>query len=229
MNIDQTEIDNFDKYAHEWWNKRGPYKFIHLLTPLRLEYIQKNTNLKNADILDLGCGGGLLTEQMHKHGANVVGLDASSKTIKIAKKHAKEQNLKIDYVNTNIEEYSNKKKFDVIICFELIEHVPNPSKLIENISKIIKPGGKLFLSTINRNIYSFIFAKIIAEYVLNVIPQGTHSYEKFLKPSEIRKMINKFNFSMDDICGVKYNPVSSNFSFSSFSKINYFITATKNE
>ncbi len=226
MNIDKSEIDNFDNYAHEWWNKRGPYKFIHMLTPLRIDYIKKNLVLKDSKILDLGCGGGLLAEEMCKSGAKVVGIDASKKTIEIAQNHAKEQNLNIKYLNEDIEKHDTKEKYDAVVCFELIEHVPHPDKLINQISRIIKPNGKLFISTINRNLFSFLFAKIAAEYILNIIPRGTHTYDKFLKPSEIRLMLNKYNLTITDIQGLKFNPIINKFKFSSFTRINYFITAS---
>ncbi len=229
MNIDKSEIENFDNYAHEWWNKRGPYKFIHLLTPIRLKYISDNLKLKGSKILDLGCGGGLLSEAMTNRGADVIGIDASLKTIEIAKKHAKEQNLKIKYINTDIESFDHKEKFDAVICFELIEHVPDPNELIKHMSRFIKPNGKLFLSTINRNLFSFMFAKVFAEYLLNIIPRGTHTYEKFLKPSEIRQMLENNDLSISDIQGLKFNPISNTFKLSSFAKINYFITALHNE
>ena len=229
MNIDKSEIENFDNYAHEWWNKRGPYKFIHLLTPIRLKYISDNLKLKGSKILDLGCGGGLLSEAMTNCGADVIGIDASLKTIEIAKKHAKEQNLKIKYINTDIESFDHKEKFDAVICFELIEHVPDPNELIKHMSRFIKPNGKLFLSTINRNLFSFMFAKVFAEYLLNIIPRGTHTYEKFLKPSEIRQMLENNDLSISDIQGLKFNPISNTFKLSSFAKINYFITALHNE
>ena len=229
MNIDKSEIENFDNYAHEWWNKRGPYKFIHLLTPIRLKYISDNLNLKGSKILDLGCGGGLLCEAMTNSGADVIGIDASLKTIEIAKKHAKEQNFKIEYINTDIESYDNKEKFDAVVCFELIEHVPDPNELIKQIRRLIKPNGRLFLSTINRNLFSFMFAKLVAEYLLNIIPRGTHTYEKFIKPSEMRQMLENNKFSISDIQGLKFNPISNTFKLSTFSKINYFITALINE
>ena len=229
MNIDKSEIENFDNYAHEWWNKRGPYKFIHLLTPIRLKYISDNLNLKGSKILDLGCGGGLLCEAMTNSGADVIGIDASLKTIEIAKKHAKEQNFKIEYINTDIESYDNKEKFDAVVCFELIEHVPDPNELIKQIRRLIKPNGRLFLSTINRNLFSFMFAKLVAEYLLNIIPRGTHTYEKFIKPSEMRQMLENNKFSISDIQGLKFNPISNTFKLSTFSKINYFITALLNE
>lgn len=229
MNLDKKEISNFDEHAHEWWNKRGPYKLIHNLTPLRMEYITNQITLEDMEILDIGCGGGILAEELSKKGANVTGIDASKKTIEIAKQHSQENNLKINYECSTLEDHlkKSKKKYDSIICFELIEHVPDQLKLINDISKVSKKGSKLFLSTINRNIVSFLFAKVIAEYVLKIVPQGTHQYEKFIKPSELNKILEKSNYKTIDIKGVKLNPIDFTFSFSSITKINYFMTSTK--
>ena len=229
MNLDKKEISNFDEHAHEWWNKRGPYKLIHNLTPLRMEYITNQITLEDMEILDIGCGGGILAEELSKKGANVTGIDASEKTIQIAKQHSQENNLKINYECSTLEDHlkKSKKKYDSIICFELIEHVPDQLKLINDISKVSKKGSKLFLSTINRNIVSFLFAKVIAEYILKIVPQGTHQYEKFIKPSELNKILEKSNYKTIDIKGVKLNPIDFTFSFSSITKINYFMTSTK--
>ena len=229
MNLDKKEISNFDEHAHEWWNKRGPYKLIHNLTPLRMEYITNQITLEDMEILDIGCGGGILAEELSKKGANVTGIDASKKTIEIAKQHSQENNLKINYECSTLEDHlkKSKKKYDSIICFELIEHVPDQLKLINDISKVSKKGSKLFLSTINRNIVSFLFAKVIAEYILKIVPQGTHQYEKFIKPSELNKILEKSNYKTIDIKGVKLNPIDFTFSFSSITKINYFMTSTK--
>ncbi len=229
MNLDEKEILNFDNYAHEWWNKRGPYKLIHNLTPLRMEYITNQISLEGMDILDIGCGGGILAEELTKRGANVTGIDASEKTIKIAKKHSLENKLNIDYKCVTLEKHleKSKKKYDCIVCFELIEHVPDQLKLINDISKVSKKGTKLFVSTINRNILSFVFAKVIAEYFLKIVPQGTHQYQKFIKPSEINRLLEKSEYKTVDIKGVKLNPIDFTFSFSSLKKINYFITAIK--
>ena len=229
MNLDKKEIDNFDIYAHEWWNKRGPYKLIHNLTPIRVDYIQNTINIKGLRILDIGCGGGLLAEELSKKGAKITGLDASEKTINIAKQHAKESNLNIEYICSTLESYieKNKKKFDVVICFELIEHVPDQEKLIHSISEVTKKNSTLFFSTINRNIVSFAFAKVIAEYFLKIVPQGTHQYEKFIKPSELALLLELAGFKIDDVSGVKLNPIDHTFSLSSMTKINYFMTSTK--
>ena len=229
MNIDNEEINNFDSVAHEWWNKRGPYKLIHNLLPIRLDYIQSQIDLSGMNILDIGCGGGILAESLSEKGAKVTGLDASKKTIQIAKNHAKEKNLSIDYQNMSLDEYikTSKTKFDAIICFELIEHVPDQIKLIQDISSVCKKDAKLFMSTINRNIVSFALAKIMAEYILKIVPEGTHQYKKFIKPSELVKMLETSSFSIDDIQGVKLNPIDYSFSLSSITKINYFMTATK--
>ncbi len=229
MNLDKKEIDNFDIYAHEWWNKRGPYKLIHNLTPLRVEYIQNSINVKGLNISDIGCGGGLLAEELTKKGANVTGLDASKKTINIAKQHAKESNLNINYVCSTLESFieEDKNKYDCIICFELIEHIPDQKKLVLDISKVSKKKSKLFMSTINRNIVSFAFAKVIAEYVLKIVPRGTHQYGKFIKPSELAKLVELAEFKVEDISGVKLNPIDYTFSLSRMTKINYFMTSTK--
>ena len=229
MNIDEKEFSNFDSFAHEWWNKRGPYKLIHNLTPLRLDYIQQHMSIKNSTILDIGCGGGILAEELTDKGAKVTGLDASKKTIQIAKSHAKEKNHSINYLNISLEDHIKKidHKYDAIVCFELIEHVPDQLKLIQDISSICRQGGKVFLSTINRNIVSFAFAKIMAEYILNIVPEGTHQYKKFIKPSELAKMLELASLGIDDIKGVKLNPIDLSFTFSAMTKINYFMTSTK--
>ena len=229
MNLDEKEMLNFDNYAHEWWNKRGPYKLLHKLNPLRLKYIEDRVDIDDLTILDIGCGGGILSEALSKKGAKVTSIDASDKTIKIAKKHAVENNLKIDYKCCTLDEYikNSKKTFDCIVCFELIEHVPDPKKLLEDINRVSKPSTKLFLSTINRNLHSFIFAKILAEYFLKIVPKGTHEYQKFIKPSEVSNVLELYNYKVQEITGMVLNPITFNFQLSSFSKINYFLYATK--
>jgi len=231
MNLDKEEISNFDGHAHEWWNSRGPYKLLHKLNPLRLQFITDRINLTGLSVLDIGCGGGLLAEEMSKKGANVTGIDASVKTISVAKKHAKESKLKIDYQCMTIDQYLKKsnKKFDCIICFELIEHVPDPKKLLKDINSVSKKDSSLFLSTINRNLQSFIFAKIFAEYFLKIIPIGTHKYEKFVKPSELSDNLDILKYKVKEVVGLCFNPLIFNFEFSSITNVNYFLYAKKNK
>ena len=210
MNVDKEEILNFEAHAHEWWNVKGPYKILHKLNPLRL---------------NIGCGWGLLSEELAKEGGIVTSIDASEKTISVAKNHAKESKLNIDYQCTTLEEYTKKvkKKFDFIICFELIEHVPNPKELLTNINSASKKNSKIFLSTINRNIQSFFLAKIMAEYILKIIPKGTHKYEKFIKPSELTEILEDLDYDVKEIIGMILNPLTFNFELSSFTNVNYFL------
>ena len=229
MSANKIEIDNFDKYAYEWWNKRGPYKLLHNLIPIRLKYIQDQIDLTNKKILDIGCGGGLLSEALHNSGAIVYGIDASKKTIEIAKNHAKEKDLSINYINQSFGDFikSNDQVFDHVVCFEMIEHVDDQNQLISEIGSLLNKKSKVFFSTINRNLISFIFAKVLAEYVLNMVPKNTHTYDKFIKPSELNNMLKKSDFKTEDITGVKFNPLDQSFSLSDFNKINYFLTASK--
>ena len=228
MNIDQTEIDNFDKYAHEWWNKRGPYKFIHLLTPLRLEYIQKNTNLKNADILDLGCGGGLLSEPMTRLGGNVTGIDASEKNIISAKIHAKQNNLNISYFCNSPENFKSNKKFDLVLNMEIVEHVEDVNFFIKKSSELLKKNGLMFVATLNRTLKSYIFAIIGAEYILRWLPIGTHEWNKFLTPEELTNFGKKNALLAENIDGMVFNPISNRWKVSQDCSVNYIIKFKKN-
>ena len=229
MSANKIEIENFDNHAYEWWNKRGPYKLLHNLTPIRLKYIQDQIDVSNKKILDIGCGGGLLSEALHDAGAIVCGVDASKKTIQVAKNHAKERDLNITYVCKSITDFakSNDQKFDYIVCFEMIEHVDDQSQLINDIKSLMNKKSKVFFSTINRNLISFIFAKVIAEYVLNMVPKNTHTYDKFIRPSELNRILEKSNFKTEDITGISFNPINQSFTLSDFNKINYFLTASK--
>ena len=229
MSANKSEIENFDNHAYEWWNKRGPYKLLHSLTPIRLKYIQDQIDVSNKKILDIGCGGGLLTEALHDAGAIVCGVDASEKTIQVAKNHANERDLNITYVCKSITDFakSNDQKFDYIVCFEMIEHVDDQSQLINDIKSLMNKKSKVFFSTINRNLISFIFAKVIAEYVLNMVPKNTHTYDKFIRPSELNRILEKSNFKTEDITGISFNPINQSFTLSDFNKINYFLTASK--
>ena len=224
---DKNQESHFDEYAYDWWNKSGHYKLLHKLNPIRLEYILSKCDLKGKDVIDIGCGGGLLTEELCKKGANVTGIDSSKKSISIAEKHAKEKNLGIEYKNKSIFDLEDIKSFDYVICFEMIEHINNPNMLINKINKITKNNAMLFMSTINRNLKSFILAKIVAEYILNYVPKGTHQYEKFITPYELSLLLEKNKFKVENIDGLIFNPLDESFSISTNTNINYFINAKK--
>ncbi len=216
---------------NQWWNKEGDYKILHRINDLRIKFILSKVkkSIKKKSILDVGCGGGLATEPLAKKGAEVIGIDENNNNLKQAKKHALEKSLKINYINTSFDNFikNNKKKFDLILCLEVIEHVDNYKKTLEQITKIIKPGGFLILSTINRSLKSLIFAKYIAEYLLNWIPIGTHEFKKFLKPSEISNFLEMKNLKIVDIKGLEFNPIANQWSLTSNTNINYFIVAKK--
>tara|TARA_Y100000768_G_scaffold320711_1_gene256561 strand:+ start:15319 stop:16035 length:717 start_codon:yes stop_codon:yes gene_type:complete len=227
FNMNENQENLFDEYAYDWWNKTGYYKLLHKLNPVRLQYIQSKFNLKGKKVLDIGCGGGLLTEELCKAGALVTGIDSSAKSIKIAQQHAKEHNYEINYINKSIFESSFSKKFDCIICFEMIEHINSPNLLLKKILEISKDNSSLFLSTLNRNLKSFIFAKLVAEYVLKYVPKGTHQYSKFITPYELTKMIEGNKFALNSLDGIKFNPLEESFLLSNNIDINYFLYAKR--
>ena len=222
-----NQEDLFDEYAYDWWNKTGNYKLLHKLNPLRLEYISSRLVVKNKKILDIGCGGGILSEELCKMGAKVTGVDSSKKSINIAKKHAKEQDLEIEYINGSILDLSNLGNYDCVVCFEMIEHIHEPEKLIEKIEAITQKKSHLFMSTINRNLKSFIFAKIFAEYILNVVPRGTHQYAKFITPYELHNILEEHNFKTSSIDGILFNPINESFTLGNDTEVNYFLHAEK--
>ncbi len=222
-----NQEDLFDEYAYDWWNKTGNYKLLHKLNPLRLKYISSRLEIKNKKILDIGCGGGILSEELSKMGAKVTGIDSSKKSINIAKKHAREQNLEIEYINGSILDVSSLGNYDCVVCFEMIEHIHEPKKLIEKIGTITQKKSHLFMSTINRNLKSFIFAKIFAEYILNIVPRGTHQYAKFITPYELNNMLEQYNFNINGVDGILFNPINESFSLGNDTEVNYFLHAEK--
>ena len=225
--MNKNQEGHFDEYAYDWWNKSGYYKLLHKLNPLRLQYIQSKYNIKGKKILDIGCGGGLLSEELCKNGAIVTGIDSSSKSIKIAQQHAKEKNFDITYINQSIFDSSFIKEFDCIICFEMIEHIDAPNNLLKKIYEISKDDSCLFLSTLNRNLKSFVFAKLIAEYLLKYVPKGTHQYSKFITPYELAKMVEDKKYILDSLDGLVFNPLDESFILSDNIDINYFLYAKR--
>tara|TARA_Y100000389_G_scaffold111526_1_gene108583 strand:- start:7 stop:693 length:687 start_codon:yes stop_codon:yes gene_type:complete len=228
--MDKKELNqesHFDEFAYDWWNKSGHYKLLHRLNPIRLQYILSKCDLNKKKVLDIGCGGGILSEELYKQGAKVTGLDSSSKSISIARQHAEQNNYDIKYINNSIFEITDLDIYDFVICFEMIEHIDKPNDLIKKIKEHSSKKSGLFLSTINRNLKSFMLAKIMAEYVLNYVPKGTHQYAKFITPYELTKMLENNNYKLNDISGLNFNPLDESFHLSSDTDINYFLYAEK--
>ena len=228
-NVSESEIRKFEALASRWWDPNSEFRPLHEINPLRVNYISRKINVAEKHVLDVGCGGGILAESMAQHGANVTAIDLAEASLSVAKLHLMESNLEVDYRFTSAENLAQNESesFDIVTCLEMLEHVPNPELVVNACFKLLKPGGFAFFSTINRNPKSYLFAIIGAEYLLKLLPIGTHDYGKFIKPSELANMLEQANFNIDDIQGVKLNPVDFSFSLSSITKINYFMTATK--
>ncbi|MDA0670768.1 MAG: bifunctional 2-polyprenyl-6-hydroxyphenol methylase/3-demethylubiquinol 3-O-methyltransferase UbiG [Proteobacteria bacterium] len=231
VNVDPSEVEKFNQIAHKWWDPTSEFKPLHDINPLRLNFINQNCPLMDKKVLDVGCGGGILSESMAQLGAKVTGLDQSDIAIKIAQLHSKENNLSIDYKLLNIEDFIKKTKikFDVITCLEMVEHVPNPASIIEACSKLLKKNGRLYLSTINRNPKAFLFAIIGAEYVLKMLPKGTHQYDKFIRPDEIKTWSTRYGLKITDIKGMSYNPFLKTYSLGKDVSVNYLMELQHND
>ena len=230
--INKEEIEKFSKIADEWWDPDGKFKPLHKFNPIRISYIKdsitnifkiKNQNkpLERIKILDIGCGGGLLSEPMKRLGADVVGIDASNKNIQVAKIHAKKNKLDIKYICTSPENFETKNKFDVILNMEIIEHVEDVDFFLKSCSKLLKKNGIMFVATLNKTLKSYVFAIIGAEYILRWLPIGTHDWEKFIKPNHLIDSLKKHNLKVDKIDGMKFNMIKDEWSISSDKSINY--------
>lgn len=229
-NLDHDEVNKFDELAAKWWDMEGEFKPLHQINPLRVGFIKDRSILEGKKILDVGCGGGILAEALSELGANVTGIDASENTIGVAKSHSKSINSNVRFIQNTIEEFiaSNPdEKFDVITCLEMLEHVPSPGEIIKNCSDILKKDGDIFFSTINRNPRSYLFAVIGAEYILNLLPKGTHDYEKFIKPSELAKWIREAGLNSEETIGLSYNPITDNYWLGKDIQVNYMVHAKK--
>ncbi len=239
ITINKQEIAKFSKIATEWWNPEGKFKPLHKFNPIRIKYIKDNIiknfklnstvkPLKKIDILDIGCGGGLLSEPMCRLGANVVGIDASQKNIDIAKFHAKKNRLKINYMCATPESLKIKKKFDVILNMEIIEHVEDVSFFLKKSSELLKKNGLMFIATLNKTLKSYAFAIIGAEYVLRWLPIGTHDWDKFVKPEDLIKINKNNNLKLEKLDGMKFNLLTEQWSLSSDNSVNYITKFKKN-
>ena len=237
--INKKEIEKFSKIAEEWWNPEGKFKPLHKFNPIRISYIKENiirtfrleqnkTPLKNIKILDVGCGGGLLSEPMCRLGAEVTGIDASDKNINVAKIHSKKNNLKIDYICSSPEKLDSNNKFDVILNMEIVEHVEDVNFFLKSCSKLLKKDGIMFLATLNRTLKSYIFAIIGAEYILRWLPIGTHEWDKFVKPEELISELKKNDLRLDRLDGMKFNIITDKWSISNDKSVNYIMKFIKN-
>jgi len=238
--INKDEINKFSKIADEWWDINGKFKPLHMFNPIRIEHIldislyyfkinkDKKLPLKNIKILDIGCGGGLISEPMSRLGANVTGIDASSKNIKVAKLHAKKNNLKINYLNTVPENLDQQNEYDIILNLEVVEHVENLDLYLSSCYKLLKKNGIMFTATINRTLSSYVKAIVGAEYILRWLPIGTHDWNKFIKPEELERKLIDLNFLITDSTGLNYNPIFQEWKRTKDMSVNYIISAKKN-
>ncbi len=237
--INKKEIEKFSKIAEEWWNPHGKFKPLHKFNPIRISYIKENiiktfklvrkeTPLKNIKILDIGCGGGLLSEPMSRLGATVTAIDASEKNINVAKLHAKKNNLKINYIHTSPEKLKNENKFDVILNMEIVEHVEDIKFFLKSCSKLLKKNGIMFVATINKTLKSYAFAIIGAEYILRWLPIGTHDWEKFVKPDNLIEILKNNKIKLDKLDGMKFNIITDEWKISQDKSVNYIAKFIKN-
>ena len=229
VNSDQAELNKFSELAHKWWDKTSEFKPLHDINPLRLHYIDKAISLKGKTVLDVGCGGGILSESMAECGAKVTGIDLGEKALKVAQLHSLDSGVAVDYQLIAVEQLAEQKpaSFDVVTCLEMLEHVPNPASIVAACAKLVKPGGHVFFSTINRNPKSYIFAVIGAEYVLNMLPRGTHDYAKFIKPSELARFMRPTGLSLVGQIGMSYHPITKHYWLDSDVSVNYMMHAVK--
>ena len=225
QNVDQDELAKFDALATRWWDADGEFRPLHEINPLRLDWIRQRADLKNAKVLDVGCGGGILTESMAGCGATVTGIDMAEGPLAVARLHKIESGVDVDYQQIAAEEFAARHagEFDVVTCLEMLEHVPSPASIVESVSKLLRPGGHAFFSTINRNPKSFLMAIVGAEYVLKLLPAGTHEYQKFIRPSELDAWARTSNLALQSSIGMHYNPITREYSLGPGLDVNYLM------
>ncbi|GAB2890148.1 bifunctional 3-demethylubiquinone 3-O-methyltransferase/2-octaprenyl-6-hydroxy phenol methylase [Uliginosibacterium flavum] len=229
INADEKELAKFSELAHRWWDPESEFKPLHEINPLRLNWIDEHASIAGKQVLDIGCGGGILTESMARKDAKVTGIDLSEKALAVARLHLFESQLSIDYQNVSAEEFAKRHPatFDVVTCMEMLEHVPDPASIVKACATLVKPGGHVFLSTINRNLKAYLFAIVGAEYVLNMLPRGTHEYAKFLKPAELSRYLRDADLEVQELIGMHYQPLNKTYSLGNGSDINYLMRAIK--
>jgi 2-polyprenyl-6-hydroxyphenyl methylase/3-demethylubiquinone-9 3-methyltransferase len=229
INADPQELAKFGDLAHRWWDPNSEFKPLHDINPLRLGWIDRNCGLKGKKVIDVGCGGGLLSEGMAALGAEVTGIDLGEKALGVAKLHLLESGLKVGYRHIAVEDMAKTEPnaFDVVTCLEMLEHVPDPASVVRACAQLVKPGGQLFFSTINRNPKAYLLAVVGAEYVLNMLPRGTHDYARFLRPAELARLCRDADLSVMEIVGMSYHPFARTYSLGSDTSVNYLIRARR--
>jgi len=229
INVDPLELEKFSQLAHRWWDPGSEFKPLHDINPLRLDHIDRIAELKGKRVLDVGCGGGILSEAMAARGASVTGIDLGEKPLKVAQLHLLESGLQVDYRLVAAESLAQEMPgaFDIVTCMELLEHVPDPAETVRACAELTRPGGHVFVSTINRNLKSYVLAIVGAEYVLKLLPRGTHDYEKFIKPSELAAACRSAGLDVRGITGMTYNPFTKSYALGGDTDVNYILHATR--
>ena len=227
MNVDQAELEKFSALAHRWWDPEGEFRPLHDINPLRLEWIAGHATLAGAAVLDVGCGGGILAEAMARRGAQVTGIDLSDKALRVAELHLHESKLAVRYEKAAVEDMSGE--FDVVTCMELLEHVPQPASMVAACARLVRPGGRVFFSTIYRNPKSYLFAVIGAEYILGLLPKGTHDYMRFIRPSELSRWTRAAGLRTLDMTGMTYNPLTRRYRLGADCDVNYLVCCARDE
>ena len=228
-NVDPSEIKKFEDLASRWWDPDSEFAPLHAINPLRTEYINMHSPVKNSKVLDVGCGGGLISEAMAAFGAEVTGIDMGEAPLSVAKLHLLESGQQVEYIKITAEELADQRpeQYDVVTCLEMLEHVPDPSSVIDACSRLVKPGGDVYFSTINRNPKAWLFAIVGAEYILNLLPKGTHEYEKLIKPSELSEYARNANLELQRMIGLHYNPFTKGYKLAPGVDVNYMIHTVK--
>ncbi len=229
INVDHAEVNKFEELATRWWDPHSEFKPLHEINPLRLEYIDRIASLSGKKVLDVGCGGGILSESMAAKGAQVMGIDMGEAPLQVARLHLLESGLEVDYQRLPVEQLAAEQpgSFDVVTCMEMLEHVPDPSSVVKACSQLVKPGGHVFFSTINRNPKAYLFAIVGAEYLLKLLPKGTHDYAKFIRPSELAGWIRSTELESCDMTGLSYNPLTQEYKLTNDVDVNYMIATER--